>query len=50
MSLGKFWVDHGEAVITTTVGAILGLVVSWLFFRAAKQRKELSWQLEVDEC
>jgi hypothetical protein len=49
MSWGDFIKDHGEAAITTAVGALLGYLVSWFFARGARHRKYISWNVEVDE-
>ena len=35
-----------EDLITTLIGAIIGIVISWIFYRLQKRRKELSWSIE----
>ncbi|MCZ2857822.1 hypothetical protein [Blastococcus sp. VKM Ac-2987] len=49
MSWGQFWSDHGASAVTTAIGALLGFLISWSFFRASRKRKYLAWHLAFDE-
>jgi hypothetical protein len=40
-----WWIAHGEAVITLIVGAVIGGIINWVFFRRAEKPKRLSWEV-----
>jgi hypothetical protein len=39
------WTAHGEAVITLIVGAVIGWIINWVFFRKAEKPKRLAYEL-----
>ena len=43
--VAQWFDDHGEAVITLIVGALLGMLANWFFYRRAEKPKQLGWEL-----